>query len=170
MRLDSYWTHSLSQSVSQSVIGLGVATPLHHGSPCLHQHIARALSDIMPPFNTEKMPPFNTHRECSTVVYRLTTPLYIMLIAQLWYCTVTLWLESSVGSKLVCWRGSSNCIDCKISLQYSLRRKGSLQFTSVSVSRNHSSDIILVMNTSSLSKPRDEPFPFPVLCYSAFSA
>ena len=59
--------------------------------------------------------------------------------------------------KLVCWRGSSNCIDCKISLQYSLRRKGSLQFTSVSVSRNHSSDIILVMNTSSLSKLRDEP-------------
>ena len=60
------------------------------------------------------------------------------------------------GSKMVCWRGSSNCIDCKISLQYSLRRKGLLQFTSVSVSRNHSSDIILVMNTSSLSKFRDD--------------
>ena len=169
MRLDSEWIQSVSQSVSQSVIGLGVATPLHHGSPCLHQH-RFVLCQTRCLRLTQRMPPFNTQRECSTVVYRLTTPLYIMLIAQLWYCTVTLWLELGVGSKLVCWRGSSNCIDCKISLQYSLRRKGLLQFTSVSVSRNHSSDIILVMNTSSLSKFRDEPFPFPVLCYSAFSA
>ena len=161
------FSQSVSQSVSYWTWGCHPSAPR---VPLFTSTQVRALSDIMPPFNTEKMPPFNTHRECSTMVYRLTTPLYIMLIAQLWYCTVTLWLELGVGSKLVCWRGSSNCIDCKISLQYSLRRKGLLQFTSVSVSRNHSSDIILVMNTSSLSKLRDKPFSFLILCYVAFSA
>ena len=155
------FSQSVSQSVSYWTWGCHPSAPR---VPLFTSTQVRAPSDIMPPFNTEKMPPFNTQRECSTVVYRLTTPLYIMLIAQLWYCTVTLWLELGVGSKLVCWRGSSNCIDCKISLQYSLRRKGSLQFTSVSVSRNHSSDIILFMNTSSLSKL------FLILCYAAFSA
>ena len=164
MRLDTYWTQSFSQSVSQSisksVIGLGVATPLHHGSRCLTQWVLRQTWCLR----------LTQRKRCSTVVYRLTTPLYIMLNAQLWYCTVTLWLELGVGSKLVCWRGSSNSFDCKISLQYSLRRKGLLQFTSVSVSRNHSTDIILVMNTSSLSKLRDKPFSFLILCYAAFSA
>ena len=137
-----------------SVLDSGLTTPLHHGSRCLSQWVLRQTWCLR----------LTQRKRCSTVVYRLTTPLYIMLIAQLWYCTVTLWLELGVGSKLVCWRGSSNCIDCKISLQYSLRRKGSLQFTSVSVSRNHSSDIILFMNTSSLSKL------FLILCYAAFSA
>ena len=75
---------SVSQSVSQSV---SFWTWGRHPSaprvPPFTFTQVRAPSDIMPPFNTEKMPPFHTHRECSTVVYRLTTPLYIMLIAQL---------------------------------------------------------------------------------------
>ena len=49
------WIQSVSQSVSQSVFGLGVVTPLHRGSPRLHSHrFVLRQTRCLPPFNTQR--------------------------------------------------------------------------------------------------------------------
>ena len=155
-----------------SVLDSGLTTPLHHGSPCLHQH-RFVLCHTWWLRLTQRRCLRLTQRECSTAVYRLTTTLFIMLIAQ--YDTVldVMYLCCSLVVKCVVnwcadvaavivlivksacsilWEGKdyySPHLSSSMSAVITQPTSSLSQFTSISISRKHSSDIILVMNTSS---------------------
>ena len=146
-----------------SVLDSGLTTPLHHGSRCLTQWVLRQTWCLR----------LTQRKRCSTVVYRLTTTLFIMLIAQ--YDTVldVMYLCCSLVVKCVVnwcadvaavivlivksacsilWEGKdyySPHLSSSMSVVITQPTSSLSQFTSISISRKHSSDIILVMNTSS---------------------